>query len=641
MSITTTNSLSAYLNSCLPETSVNKVCTNPADSTNIFSNNTTASSTDIEINSENASDTTKAIKREIDINKLAKEYKKNPAGVLAELEAMGIKFSNEQKAVLETYLTSGKNNTQNKNNIKSLLEIVKQSNLTADDIFAGISKVAEKDRSGFFNRAGDVLKTLFKGEFKEAWEKTEDLFRDEIVSYSEDLGDTMSEIREEREDFSSNGLADIADAILSAIGIKDDAMHFIEKEQTTGEHLYTENDVVNVTDILTQNPDKAEDFTANAIELEAIKDKANNIKYDGSTIVNVGEKMTIYEELKSTMIHTAQKGDMTDNFLIGITDNLVENPEMQDALDIFLNLKDNDGKDRFSAKNIFDQSGFMVDKDKATIVSYTGETLYLSKHGNLSGDNIVSISGNITDNPGIRESVHEQLSTGNYTGDELESYTNELAYNTQENNYNSDCSSKDSASDNVNYCTDSSDTNEKLVAKYTSVAEDTKNFFSNNNETDVETTVQETEEEKIEINGNKYNRKAVQQEFYKKYGTVGDALLAKLEANPKFIETIKQYSGYPLILESIANNPSTVNKLLCATSGLSKNDLAEILPLCTNTQNTNLLISLTEKFGPALAVRYFKTAKDSNNLDQIEFIMSNNTIDGETKKSKIENSCLA
>ena len=449
------------------------------------------------------------------------------------------------------------------------------------------------------------------------------------------------EIREEREDFSSNGLADIADAILSAIGIKDDAMHFIEKEQTTGEHLYTENDVVNVTDILTQNPDKAEDFTANAIELEAIKDKANNIKYDGSTIVNVGEKMTIYEELKSTMIHTAQKGDMTDNFLIGITDNLVENPEMQDALDIFLNLKDNDGKDRFSAKNIFDQSGFMVDKDKATIVSYTGETLYLSKHGNLSGDNIVSISGNITDNPGIRESVHEQLSTGNYTGDELESYTNELAYNTQENNYNSDCSSKNSTSDNVNYCTDSSDTKEKLVAEYNNADSDAKNFFSNNSETDVETTVQETEDEKIEINGNKYNRKAVQQEFYKKYGTVGDTLLSKLEADPKFIETIKQYSGYPVILESIANNPSTVNKLLCATSGLSKNDLAEILPLCTNTQNTNLLISLTEKFGPALAVRYFKTAKDSNNLEQIEFVMSNNTIDGETKKSKIENSCLA
>ena len=125
------------------------------------------------------------------------------------------------------------------------------------------------------------------------------------------------------------------------------------------------------------------------------------------------------------------------------------------------------------------------------------------------------------------------------------------------------------------------------------------------------------------------------------YGTVGDTLLSKLEADPKFIETIKQYSGYPVILESIANNPSTVNKLLCATSGLSKNDLAEILPLCTNTQNTNLLISLTEKFGPALAVRYFKTAKDSNNLEQIEFVMSNNTIDGETKKSKIENSCLA
>ena len=92
--------------------------------------------------------------------------------------------------------------------------------------------------------------------------------------------------------------------------------------------------------------------------------------------------MTIYEELKSTMIHTAQKGDMTDNFLIGITDNLVENPEMQDALDIFLNLKDNDGKDRFSAKNIFDQSGYMVDKNAETIVSYTGETLYLSKYGN-------------------------------------------------------------------------------------------------------------------------------------------------------------------------------------------------------------------------------------------------------------------
>ena len=70
MSITTTNSLFAYQNSCLPETSVNKVCTNPADSTNFFTNNTPEKSTDIEINSDNASVNTKAIKREIDINKL-------------------------------------------------------------------------------------------------------------------------------------------------------------------------------------------------------------------------------------------------------------------------------------------------------------------------------------------------------------------------------------------------------------------------------------------------------------------------------------------------------------------------------------------------------------------------------------------
>lgn len=633
MSFGTYNSSILAYNASIPSETQQVQNSSSAAETNLF--NSSASNTEtVSQTEEKNNDKIKETQRNIDINKLSKEYKENPAGIINYLESLGIKFTNEQKAVLTTLLSSGDSKNENKKNIKSFLQIVKQSNLTSDDILAGMQKVAEKESSDFFKRVGNVFKTLFKEGFTEAFE----LAKSEQVYYSDKLGSNMSEIREEREDFTSEGLADIADAITTTPEIKDDTMHFVEKEQTNGDHLYTENDVTKVTEILTESPDKAEDFTANAVELEAIKDKNNNIKYDGSTIINVDEKMIENEELKPTMMNTAKKEDMTDDYLIGITDNLVENPEMQTSLDIFLNLKDKDGKDRFSAKNIYDQASFMVNKNEEIISQYTKETLQISKYDYLNGDNIVSIAGNVTDNPEIRDSVYERLNTGSYSGNDIQNYTQ----NEANNKTYSDVNANSNINTTANYSTESVNTGSSISESATTnpIKNDKttsyQRYITNMAEDETDT---ETNTSTVEINGSKYDRKSVQQAFYKKFGTVGDTLLSKLEEDPKFIETVKQYSDYPVILEAIAQNPSLVNKLLCTTSGLSKNELAEILPLCTNSQNTNLIISLTEQFGAAKAVMMFTAAKNSNTLDKAETIMTKNTLDNQSRKQQMDRIC--
>ena len=558
--------------------------------------------------SENsASDTlqkAETTKPEYDTDELVKKYKKNPAAILDEID---FGFSSEQKEYLKNFLTD-------KKSLKSFLKIVTQSELSADDILAGIKVVAEKEGSKFFKKVGNVFKTLFKEGITEAFE----LAQSEQVYYSGKLGSNMNEIRAEREDFSSEAVANIGQAVTDEPEIKDSTMHFVEKDKTTGSKLYTESDVKNAVDIMLENPKEAEKFVDNAVELESIKDKNNFIKYEGSTIINVGQKMFEHEELKPTIIKTAQKTDMTDGYLVGISDNLLVNPEMQESLDKFLDLKDINGKDRFSAENILSQTDYMKALNDISLKKYTDDTLSISKYQKLDGNSIVKIAKNITDNPANKDRILEIINSNKYSKEELNSYIN-TNIDTEINIKNE---SNISQIQNNFLITNSIEKQNSYTA--VSIAENEADNSIENSAT-------------IEINGTQYDKKAVAQVFYKKYGEIGDKILNKLESDPKFLETIKQYSDFPVILEAFTEKPNLVNKLLCSVAGLSKSEMSQIIPLCTNSENTSLMIDLISRYGVSKAVIMFTAAKNTHKLDEVGAYINQNTGDDNyTKKENIE-----
>ena len=584
------------------ETSSN-VTTNTS-SVEVYTNTQTADSVGTTVEKEEKED---KINRNFDIDELVKKYKNDPLKVL---EVLGIDYTDEQIEELKLIIND-------KKSLKSFLEIVKQDNLSASDIFAGIKKAATQKTSGIFSRIKNVITTAIEEGIEEAF----NLAQSEQVYKAGKLGSNMNDIREEREDFSSEGVANIAQTIVDTPEIKENTMHFVTKNENDGKKLYTEEDVTKATEIMSQNPQDANLFTANAVELESIKDDKNNIKYKGSTIINVDEKMVQNKDLQSTMLNTAKKKDMTDNYLVGITDNLVENPNMKKALDEFLNMKDDKGNDRFSASNILNQTDYMADKDIDIINDYLINTKELAIHDKLSGDNIVSISGNITDKPEIKNEVLTLIETQSVNGNEVEKYAESALVN------------------NNNEQTQKEYTKSNTISTQTA----TNPIINNKSITNNAEIKSATEpEEKIfatttTINGKIYDRNLVQNALYRKFGTSAEGILQNLEKDPRFIETIKKYGNQKVILDSIINQPGLVEKLMRSLRSISTDELANMLPLCTNSTMTETLIKLTSKYGATKAVSMLTEAKNNNTIDQILAILDNGTMDTSTKKAKIEN----
>ena len=588
------------------ETSSN-VTTNTS-SVEVYTNTQTADSVGTTVEKEEKED---KINRNFDIDELVKKYKNDPLKVL---EVLGIDYTDEQIEELKLIIND-------KKSLKSFLEIVKQDNLSASDIFAGIKKAATQKTSGIFSRIKNVITTAIEEGIEEAF----NLAQSEQVYKAGKLGSNMNDIREEREDFSSEGVANIAQTIVDTPEIKENTMHFVTKNENDGKKLYTEEDVTKAIEIMAQNPQNANLFTANAVELESIKDNKNNIKYKGSTIINVDEKMVQNKDLQSTMLNTAKKKDMTDNYLVGITDNLVENPNMKKALDEFLNMKDDKGNDRFSASNILNQTDYMADKDIDIINDYLINTKELAIHNKLSGDNIVSISGNITDKPEIKNEVLTLIETQSVNGNEVEKYAESALVN------------------NNNEQTQKEYTKSNTISNTISTQTATNPIINNKSITNNAEIKSATEpEEKIfatttTINGKIYDRNLVQNALYRKFGTSAEGILQNLEKDPRFIETIKKYGNQKVILDSIINQPGLVEKLMRSLRSISTDELANMLPLCTNSTMTETLIKLTSKYGATKAVSMLTEAKNNNTIDQILAILDNGTMDTSTKKAKIEN----
>lgn len=566
--------------------------------------------------------------RNLDISLLAEKYEDNPIGVIQEL---GIEFSDEQIVELEKSL-------KDKKHLQSFLTIVDKSNLNSDDIMAAVKKSKEFKNSNFFKRGWNVLKTAFTDGVSEAWE----LAKSERVYYSQQLSTNMSEIREEREDFSSEGLADVADVCVQQPEIADETMHFVTVKSEPGKHAYTENDVLSAAEFMSEKPNEAETFLANAQELESIRDENGKMKYQGSTIIKVDKRMVNNKELQPTMMKTAKKKDMTDEYLDNITYNLEQNPEMQGAIDYSLDAKNPDGSDRFTAGSINSESNHLLDKNGDYCDSYTQNLQELSGYANLDSEDIVTIANNVTSHPEIKNEVIKQIENGTMSGKEIAEYSNSLTkstnsaeesgYVSQSNTTSSENSTYQPETENNNQ-SESSNTElqEKQIERITNP--DIKAFVQPDKET--ERTENNSNLEFIDDAHDGNISEANYYRMYNYFGTMTDEILARIKKDPSFIDFIKECNGNKIIIQAQLENPELLNKIKAAAGNLSTSQLSSAIEACSDSSSTKVMIASLETGSVNNALKTTKQSKITNTKqDTLEILLS--TKSNSSKRNELE-----
>ena len=580
---------------------------------------------------------------DIDVSELVKQYKDSPINVL---DVLGINFSEKEVQELKTMLTD-------KKELKSFLNLIKENEaLKSSDILAAMRNVKEYTPKGFFKRIGNVFKTAFKEGIGEAFE----LAKSETVYFAGKLGKNMDDVRTERQDFSSNAVVDVAETMTKLPETKVNIMHFAAKSQKDGSKLYTEQDVLKAKNIIVNNIDAADDFTANAVELESIQTKSGNIKYKGSTIINVGEKMTNNPKVKPTMYAVAKKSDMTDDCLINTTSNLAQNYAMAESIEYLATAKDKNGNDRFTAQSVSDESAYLRDKNKDFCVTYHDNLLDFTPHPELSGNDIISITHNVTEHPEIKPQVIDAIKN-NLPNSQIREIARSMADNIKKSNnqpvvnqqareneagaqqtyrqesiQNTQPENKSASNQNVTTPIENTFNRAQVVSKtYTSNLNPNIINISTAAYADTETI-----QEATVINGQVYERSTVLNALTKKYGASAEKVLNAIEKDPGFIELMKQYNGNQVIINALVEDPYLITKIKKAGGSLSVNEIADIVKLCTDATSTDVMLQALQNYSPAEAMKITRQSKIFNLKDDTLNILSKASSTNTSKKSELE-----
>ena len=582
---------------------------------------------------------------DIDVDELVKKYKKNPIGVVNEL---GIDFSDKEVEELKSILT-------NKKELKSFLKLIEANqSLKPGDILGAMRNVKEYAPKNLFGRIGNFFKTLVNEGIDDAIE----VAKSETVYYADKLGENMNSVRTERQDFSSDTVVDVSDTMTRQPETKENVMHFVVKENKDGSKLYTEQDVLQARNIIVENIDDANEFTANAAELESIQDNQGNIRYKGSTIITVDEKMIKNKEVKSTMLTVAKKSDMTDEYLINTTSNLAKNHNMADAIEFLATAKDKNGKDKFSAFNVSSESTYLKEKAKEFCDQYTADIKDIVKCSNINGNDAIKITHNTTEHPEIKPQVIEALRNKKNTSEQVVNYAQQLAKKAKNNNSENKTitnTTKTSLQDNIKSSSVQNNvtTTENNSAENKSVTAPIQNTFTaaksfNNvivnpsnafatNSVDSSTQI----EKATVINGQVYERSDVLNALTKKYGASAEKVLSAIEKDPGFIDLMKQYNGNQVIINALVEDPYLITKIKKAGGSLSINEIADIVKLCTDATSTDVMLEALQNYSPAEAMKITRKSKIFNMKDDALSILSKSGSSVTSKKNQIEELCFS
>ncbi len=587
----------------------------------------------------------------LDVKNLVKQYKDNPIAVL---NILGINFTEEETEELKKILTG-------KKELKAFLNLVKENQaLKPGDILGAMRNVKKYAPKGLLQRIGNVFKTAFTDGFDEAYK----LAQSETLYYADKLGENMNEVRTERQDFSSETVVDVSDTMTQQPETKENVMHFVTKSNNDGSKLYTEQDVINARNIIVENIDDADEFTANAAELEAIQDSKGNIKYQGSTIVNVGEKMIKHKEVKSTMLTVAKKSDMTDKYLMDTTSSLAANHAMAESIEFLATAKDDKGADRFSAHQVSEESKYLESKSQNFCNRYCENAKTYSQYKTIESKNVLDLVHGSTEKPETKQATINQLNKimqSGKTKEEINQNVQKLAEKIQKGEIKAEATTgranetkeyalKSTKSNNNENSASSGEnaTNEEVIsnARKTYSNPITNGRTQNNRflqsravaaQNDANLEQQNQYFEATVINGVTYERKEILRELTKKYGSTAEKVLNAIEKDPSFIDLMKQYNGNNVIINALVEDPYLITKIKRAAGSLSVNEIADIVKLCTDATSTKIMLNALEHYSPADAMKITKQSKILNLKDDALSILTSTNSSQTGKRTQLEN----
>lgn len=558
--------------------------------------------------------------KKIDKKNLVKKYKDNPIGIIQEL---GIEFSPEELEKLQGLL-------KDKKSLQILVNIIDKKNLSPKDIIAALEHELKRKGSWFGKR---LFIRITEG-------------RSEHEIKADNFSEEMSEVRESRQDLSTNTVVSVADANETTPENKENVMHFVEAKRTNGAPIYSDDNVNTAVGYIQEHPDNADELVSVTTELENITDENGVPKYTGTTMLNVGIRSTENPKLKETNLRVAHKSDMTDEYLENITKNLFENPDMQGVINFSLDAKTQDGSDKFSASNINDESNQLVHQELEYCNSYLENLQTLSQYGNLSSDDIVTITQNITAHPEIYNDVISKINSGTMSSSEIAEYSSQCAQAAENESYVSTSTQK-----GINITSDSNNNDYQYEYKQNTEVENKDNTLPKTNaitnkkdnpidillnNCEISDKDEQNSDTVIQIDGKNYSKDKIEEVLYRQFGTLSKGLLNKIISDPSFVKTIKKYSGNKVILEAIIKNPDLIDKINSAAGSLSNKERAEILSLCTDTNSTNIMLMALETSSVTDAIRTTKMARITNSKDDTLSILTARNKSNSNKRKELE-----
>ena len=556
---------------------------------------------------------------EIDVKKMAKTYKKNPLEALKDA-TIGRTYSAEEAEELKELL-------QDKDDLQNYFELAKKGTLSNKDIIAGLKELTANKTS--------YLWGLIKGNKLD----------------EEKFASNMSRVRKIRKEFTSNGVAHISKVITKNEEFTDTAVHMMSKRDT-----YNEENVIEGVDYMEENPKNAEAFFNNMVEMEEIRKDNGAIKYKGDTILKVTKARTSNAQISTALIKAAKRTDMNDESLTKITDNVESTPQMAKAMEDFIDKKNSKGEFTFNAKNLEDQSSYLVGKSTKTIESYRKNTLELAGYDKMLGDAIVECAQRVTDYPQTLEDVMTAAADKNISCEEVVTISKSLtnpaeAYNTQKATANS-AATNNFATEKESIATASEAKYVQNSANYLQTAEpqELRTSQAMTAPMNTETTARK---DITRVFGNESDFEYVAEQVKK--APELKPIIAKLYFNPnmpanKIAGLIKQYSTQelevyandpiyfeqnPQMLKLYIKNKSFFDKL--SLYGVPAKQKEQLAAFASGPSKELLFEMLDNGISADKVLSYLTTAKQENKENELKTLVTDATINSAERLAKLRN----
>lgn len=300
-----------------------------------------------------------------------------------------------------------------KEHLNAFLKIASNDNLNSEDIY-----------NAFIYLDKECKIDGIKDWFKNAWEICTTR-KSRLENKAEKLASNMNDIRTVRGDeFSTDTVLSLGSNMMTNDDIYDCILHLVSALGNDDKFLYSENNVLDANNFMSENPDDVNSFMTNIFDMESIKDENGRFKYSGDTNIYLAQTITQNDEIGYVLKNAAHKSDMNNEYLVHITDNLIKTPDMALPIEYSLLAKNPDGSDKFSAKAISNETDILLGKSKAYCASYTKNLCMLSNYQNLKGDDVLTIANNITEYPQITNDIVSKIESNTLSSQDIASYSN-------------------------------------------------------------------------------------------------------------------------------------------------------------------------------------------------------------------------